>query len=82
LFEQAWVGGECTLGSELLLVGGVTAWLRSVCVPRPPCWGTHDAQTDDSWLAKRVDDTVARAIAILQQRPDVTAKPEASGTKQ
>jgi len=27
-------------------------------------------------FAKRVDDTVARAMAILQDRPDFTARPE------
>jgi len=27
-------------------------------------------------FAKRVDDTVARAMAILQNKPDFTAKPE------
>ena len=27
-------------------------------------------------FAKRVDDTVARAMAILQSRPDLASKPE------
>ncbi len=69
-----------TAGLEPLDLGRVTAPLCSVCVPatdeghkmpKLPKQPIHG-------LAKRVDDTVARAMTILQRRSDLTAKPEGS----
>ena len=54
----------------------VTAWLRSVCVP-DLLTGTHTMLRQPvHGFAKPVADTVARAMAILQSRPDFTTKPE------
>jgi hypothetical protein len=76
LVEERQVGSECAWGLELLLLSGVTAWLRSVCVPDHLA-GTHTMLRQPiHGFAKRVDDTVARVTAILQRRPDLTAEPK------
>jgi hypothetical protein len=75
-WEQDVLGTECVLGLEPTRLSCVTAWLRSVCVPILRT-GTHTMLKQPiHGFAKRVNDTVARAMAILQSRQDHASKSE------